>query len=117
MQEALQLNLAFVEEARRFALLHGAAFEVVLFPPKEFVYVNLLPPTEQPKVCSEGMKQTYKVFADSLARRQIPCYDMTEDLQALAAQGKKLYFSIDGHFNHTGNLEVAKLWAAKENKK
>jgi hypothetical protein len=59
------------------------------------------------------MKQTYQVFADSLASHNIPCYDMTKDLQTVAKQGRKLYFSIDGHFNHTGNFEVAKLFATK----
>jgi hypothetical protein len=38
---------------------------------------------------------------------------MTKDLQTVAKQGRKLYFSIDGHFNHTGNFEVAKLFATK----
>ena len=113
VKEALLLNLAFVQEANRFATSQGASFEVVLFPPKEFVYVNLLPKSEQAKVCNEGMKQTYQVFADSLASHNIPCYDMTKDLQTVAKQGRKLYFSIDGHFNHTGNFEVAKLFATK----
>lgn len=113
VQEALHLNLAFVQEANRFATSQGASFEVVLFPPKEFVYLDLLPPAEQSKICSPAMQATYQVFADSLAKRNIACYDLTPDLKNAAKQGKKLYFSIDGHFNHTGNLEAAKLLAAK----
>lgn len=88
--------------ARNLTRDSGSELLVVLFPTKEGIY---LPLHDVP------FPTLVRPLKDVLEDEGITCIDLSERFRELAAQGKKLYFEIDGHPNELGNRVVADVLA------
>ncbi|MBI3294409.1 MAG: SGNH/GDSL hydrolase family protein [Deltaproteobacteria bacterium] len=110
VREGVEINRELAGAAASFAQGAKKRFWLVLFPSKEMVYAPL-DPLMGPKIFSEVQYQSYEVLARELKADGVSVFDTTPDLRRLAAEGKKLYHSIDGHFNELGHAEVARLLA------
>jgi hypothetical protein len=84
--------------ARKLAHDNGSVFLVVLFPPKEGIYLPL-----------QGVPfpSLARPLRDVLEDEDVLCLDLTSRFQELAAHRLKLYFEIDGHLNELGQRAVA----------
>lgn len=100
-------NLQRVKKAAIFAHKNNIDFQVVLIPFKEMVHGQLVP--EKEFVYNVTYNECFNKFALALQQENISCYDSTNDLLQEAKNGKKLYFTIDGHFTETGNKTMADL--------
>lgn len=89
----------------------GARFTVVMIPSKEMVYEAVVPVEVQSRIYSDAHYKTYQMLADTLKKMEIASLDLTPDLRSAASGGKKLYFSIDGHFNELGHEVAAEILA------
>lgn len=83
---------------RNLARDNGSEFLVVFFPTKEEIYLPLY---------GEQFPSLIRPLAEVLEREGIAYIDLTDRFRELAAQGKKLYFKIDGHPNELGNRVIA----------
>jgi hypothetical protein len=84
--------------SRKLAHDNGSAFLVVLFPPKEGIYLP---------VQGVPFPSLARPLRDVLQDEGVLCLDLTSRLQELAAHRLKLYFEIDGHLNELGQRAVA----------
>jgi acetyltransferase AlgX (SGNH hydrolase-like protein) len=89
-------------DARNLARENGSEFLVLLFPTKEEIYLPLH---------DEPFPSLTHNFAEVLEHEGISYIDFTGRFRELAAEGKKLYFKIDGHPNKQGNSVIADVLA------
>lgn len=85
--------------ARNLASANGIEFVAVLFPTKEIVYLPLHD-VAFPSL-TEPLQRT-------LEAEGIEVINLTTQFQQRAAQGKKIFFRVDGHPNILGNRIVAR---------
>jgi hypothetical protein len=107
VKNTFEANLFRIKKVAKFAKQNQIALHVVLFPFKEMVHGQLVP--EKEMVYSKAYKDCFDIFAAALQKEGIDCYDTTPDLLQAAKSGKKLYFTIDGHFSELGNRVVSDL--------
>lgn len=103
-----------VSAAHTFAAEQNVRFIAVLLPPKEYAYAEAVTRTDPDLAASifdPFHALTYEMGVRKLEAAGISVIDVTPDLQQAALSGKKLYFSIDGHFNETGHYETARSLA------
>jgi hypothetical protein len=107
IQNTFLENLCRVKKIATFAHHNQIEFHVVLIPFKEMVHGQLVP--EKEFVYRTTYHDCFNKAVLALQKENISCYDATEDLIQVAKNGKKLYFTIDGHFTETGNSVMADL--------
>ncbi len=85
--------------ARDLARENGAEFVAVLFPTKEAIYLPLQG-TPFPSFAA--------TLEQALEAEGIEVINLTDRFRQRAAQGKKLFFRVDGHPNILGNRVIAR---------
>lgn len=111
VKNAFDANLFRVKRVAKFAKQNQITLHVVLIPFKEMIYGQLVP--EKEKVYSKAYDKCFNAFATTLQKDGIDCYDTTPELLKAATTGKKLYFTIDGHFTELGHDVMSKLLIQK----
>ncbi len=107
VQRATDLNARFIEAAKKLADSAGIPFLVVLIPSKEMVYAPLVEHPEE--ILADSHLRTYRELEASLTKAKIRWLDATDALREDARKGKKVYFSLDGHFTEEGHRSLAEL--------
>lgn len=107
VQRAVKSNSRLIEAARNFSRELGAQFLVTLIPSKEMVYAPLSDSGDA--IHNASFEETYKLLTAELNELEIPVYNALEDLRNAAREGRKLYFTVDGHFDESGHREMARL--------
>jgi lysophospholipase L1-like esterase len=89
-----------VDRTRALAERDGSKFLVLLVPTKEEVYLPLLDQQAPPGTAP---------FAAYFDKAGVPYLDFTPAFQAVAREGERLFFKVDGHPNAAGYRLMAKL--------
>ena len=62
---------------------------------------------EKDIIYDESHERTFMEFEKEMNKLEIPIFNSVDYLRNEAKKGKKLYFTIDGHFNEAGHKELA----------
>ncbi len=111
----LQSYFESLDRLRSAIEADGAQMVLIWIPSKERVYVPLLPAERRRRfvVNSTGdISGIEPVVAAYAAQNGVAFLDLTPDLSRRAAEGEKLYFTVDGHLNDDGNEVVGRLAAS-----
>jgi hypothetical protein len=95
-----RLVIDAVDRTRALAERDGSKFLVLLVPTKEEVYLPLLDQQAPPGTAP---------FAAYFDKAGVPYLDFTPAFQAVAREGERLFFKVDGHPNAAGYRLMAKL--------
>jgi hypothetical protein len=95
-------------EGKRLADEHGAAFLLVLIPPKEQVYWSIISRyvDNSQDYDVDGVTNTMLEFC---AANDLTCIDLLPGFRTHAEQGEQLYFRSDPHWNEAGHALAADL--------
>jgi hypothetical protein len=106
-REGFSLNINLLKEANAFARKNHKKLVVILLPFKEMVYGPLV--KEGDLIYDESHERTFVEFEKEMDNQKIAVLNPVDYLRGEAKKGKKLYFTIDGHFNETGHKEIAEV--------
>jgi hypothetical protein len=106
IKEGFRINVKLIKEANAFAKKHHKKLVVILLPLKEMIYGPLV--KEKDIIYDESHDRTFLELEKEMNKLKIAIFNPTAYLRGEAKKGKKLYFTIDGHFNETGHEEIAK---------
>lgn len=87
-----------IEQSRDLAHENGTAFLVLLFATKEDVYLPLR---------DDPVPQVLNSFVQALEQRGIPYLNLAGPVREVARQGRRLFFTVDGHPNTAGYRVIA----------
>jgi hypothetical protein len=97
-----------IESAIEQSQRANARFVLLYFPSKEDAYWELIKRKDHSLASFENKLDALRMkITDFCKMRGVFCLDLTPALRKRAAQGVKLYFSRDSHWNENGNRAVA----------
>ncbi len=108
VKKSVELNLKRVQQVFAQATVEGMSFLVVLLPSKEMVFGPLAEPVGA-QIYHPLHKITYSEFEKGLKDSHIPTLNLLEPLRTEAQAGKKLFLTLDGHYNEEGHQAIALL--------
>jgi len=100
MQQALR-------ELRTTVADMDAELMVVLIPPKEQVYWDVVRPYAPKHLQSVDVDRPYAVVRQFLAEQQMHTCELVGPLREAARQGRQVYLRVSGHWNDEGNAVAA----------
>ncbi len=108
----MQCYFESLDRLRAAIEARGAQMVLIWIPSKERVHVPLLPLDRKRGYVSNktgdvgGVEPVVAAYA---AQSGVAFLDLTAELSRRAAEGDKLYFTVDGHWNDAGNEAVGKV--------
>ncbi|MDD5178219.1 MAG: SGNH/GDSL hydrolase family protein [Candidatus Nanoarchaeia archaeon] len=112
-QDAFDVTKALIMETKKISNENGAEFLLVILPDKEQIEVEEwdLALEEYPvmKTLSFDLEKPNRVLKELCEQNNIDCLFLLDDFREVYANGTKLYYSKDRHWNEEGNKLAADL--------